>query len=559
MSITHIVATDNIGLSIINDSSKMSFVINETYKNNKDKILELCINQIIKKFNPSKPYFFCDNNNIIDSSELQIDSKCDNTLTIQINPTQNSIYKLKFVGIMIEPIYYLCTSHEIFNDTYEKIVSTYKNCVDGIFTFNSKEIDLYTPLDKLKFKVGCGKINEIIFETNVVKTTNTYTKYKNLFESYKISDKCDEYTTKLDGWYGIKKVFIQPYSYLYCFKYNLLKKFLDAKLINDKDLDEINLTPHLKITTKKIPCCKKQYAKYNDMKIIKINIEYEKDCIYFYIDNNVYFTLFSKKGVSTELYEYKKIIDEELKIFQIIEIKKKIKEKIPAAVKNTLWTNYFGNITTGKCQCCKTQPITNINFDCGHVISEKNGGTIDLDNLRPICRHCNSSMGIRNMDDFMKEYKFNSTKSKEKELNEPVDSKNEIVVKKKSKKVKDDSEDEIVAKNKTKKIKSYDSDDSYDSKNKLICSLGCGVVLKSTVTKQRHENNYCKIFKQQKINNIESEKMKNEEKYVMALKDISKLKLENTIRLKFKEKFESSDSDSIESSDYDSSESYDKK
>jgi hypothetical protein len=85
---------------------------------------------------------------------------------------------------------------------------------------------------------------------------------------------------------------------------------------------------------------------------------------------------------------------------------KKPKEKIPASVKNTLWSKYFPNVIEGKCKCCQTEVISRNNFDCGHIISEKNGGKIHLDNLKPICRSCNSSMGTQNMTDYMKKYGF---------------------------------------------------------------------------------------------------------------------------------------------------------
>jgi hypothetical protein len=602
MSITHIVATDNIGLSVINESSKMLFDIPSTHKNDKNKILKLCINQIIKKFNPSKPYFFCDNDNIIDSSELHIDTKCDlddETLTIQINSTENSIYKLKFVGIITEPIYYLCTSQDIFNDIYEKILSKYKNCSDGTFTFKSKEIELFTPLDQMKFKVGGGKINEIIFESNIAKMTAIHTKYKELFDAYKTIDECDDYIIELDNWYGNINVFIKPHSHLYCFKYNLLKKFLDAQLINDKDLNEINLTPYLEITTIVTPCCNKKYKKYDKLKIKEIKILYENDSIYFYIDDHVYYTLFFKKELYKNLDKYIKIINEELNIFQIIETTKKPKEKIPTTVRNALWSTYFDNTLNGICQCCKIEKISKNNFDCGHVISEKNGGKVTLNNLRPICGSCNSSMGIQNMDEFMVKYGLDQKKpdikikgkkliepsnSKDKKKSKKVessdsddsddsdgsddsddsdDSENESVVKKtkskkiksddskdkkKSKKVKSDdsndsdgSENEGVKKTKpkkvksndskdkkkSKKVKSDDSDDSDDSKDEFICALGCGKVLKSIVTKRRHDNNYCKILKQQRIDNIESEKIKNEE-FEKMKNEIKLLKTEIT-------------------------------
>jgi hypothetical protein len=455
MSVTHIVAKDNIGLSVINDSSKMLFDIPSTHKNDKNKILKLCIDQIIEDFNPSEPYLFYNKDNIIKSIALQIDSNNDiddiddDTITIQINSKKFNIYKLKIFGIITEPIYYLCTSQDIFNDIYEKILSKYKNCNDGTFTFNFKKIELFTPLDKLKFEMGCGKINEITFETNVVKTTTTYTKYRELFDAYKIIDECDDYIIQLDYWYGNKKVFIKSNSYLYYFKYNLLKKFLDAKLINDKDLNEINLTPYLKITTKNIPCCKKKYKKYDKMKIKEINIKYTNDCIFFYIDDHVHYTLLFKKGLHINSDKYTKIINEELNIFQIITTTNKPKEKIPSALRNTLWSTYFDNILNGICQCCKIENISKNNFDCGHIISEKNGGTVTLKNLRPICRSCNSSMGIQNMDDFITNCGFDKGDSKDKiVVKEDVENKKVI-----KKVVKEDSDNEsVVKKIKNKKV-----------------------------------------------------------------------------------------------------------
>lgn len=83
---------------------------------------------------------------------------------------------------------------------------------------------------------------------------------------------------------------------------------------------------------------------------------------------------------------------------------RKKKDKIPAAIKNIVWDNYFKTTTTGKCTCCNVEPISRANFDTGHIISEKNGGEVKIDNLKPICRLCNSSMGAMNMEEFQKKY-----------------------------------------------------------------------------------------------------------------------------------------------------------
>jgi 5-methylcytosine-specific restriction endonuclease McrA len=45
--------------------------------------------------------------------------------------------------------------------------------------------------------------------------------------------------------------------------------------------------------------------------------------------------------------------------------------------------------------------IDSKNFDAGHIISEYNGGEMNVDNIVPICRSCNSSMGKKNMNEYI--------------------------------------------------------------------------------------------------------------------------------------------------------------
>lgn len=84
---------------------------------------------------------------------------------------------------------------------------------------------------------------------------------------------------------------------------------------------------------------------------------------------------------------------------------KKKKQSIPKNVKVLVWSNYIGeNINSHRCLCCKKSIINITNFDVGHVISEKEGGTLEISNLRPICSACNSSMGSMNMIEYVKKY-----------------------------------------------------------------------------------------------------------------------------------------------------------
>ena len=81
------------------------------------------------------------------------------------------------------------------------------------------------------------------------------------------------------------------------------------------------------------------------------------------------------------------------------------KDKIPATLRNAIWSTYISATESrGNCYCCAVEPITKANFAAGHIVAECRGGTVTLQNLRPICTLCNSSMGKTNMHDFIKKY-----------------------------------------------------------------------------------------------------------------------------------------------------------
>ena len=78
------------------------------------------------------------------------------------------------------------------------------------------------------------------------------------------------------------------------------------------------------------------------------------------------------------------------------------KKTINVPLKNNVWDKWVGSdITTTQCLCCSIHTINIRNFHCGHVIAESKGGKTILENLRPICGSCNSSMGTENMCDFI--------------------------------------------------------------------------------------------------------------------------------------------------------------
>ena len=80
---------------------------------------------------------------------------------------------------------------------------------------------------------------------------------------------------------------------------------------------------------------------------------------------------------------------------------------LPACVRDSVWNHYIGeDINKHRCLCCKQVKINNREFQVGHVISVRDGGTDEINNLRPICAPCNHSMGTKNMIEFVKTYGY---------------------------------------------------------------------------------------------------------------------------------------------------------
>jgi hypothetical protein len=69
------------------------------------------------------------------------------------------------------------------------------------------------------------------------------------------------------------------------------------------------------------------------------------------------------------------------------------KEPIPKRIRELVWTTNNGETFSHKCYVTWCDNTLNVfNFQVGHDIPESKGGTIDIDNLKPICASCNLSM-----------------------------------------------------------------------------------------------------------------------------------------------------------------------
>lgn len=95
--------------------------------------------------------------------------------------------------------------------------------------------------------------------------------------------------------------------------------------------------------------------------------------------------------------------------------KKVLKNKktpIPKKIKQLVWNKYIGEEHgIALCKCCDVTVISQMDFVCGHIISEYNGGTVTIDNLKPICSLCNSSMGTKNINEFITMHGLNGNLS----------------------------------------------------------------------------------------------------------------------------------------------------
>lgn len=88
---------------------------------------------------------------------------------------------------------------------------------------------------------------------------------------------------------------------------------------------------------------------------------------------------------------------------------------VSSTLRKKVWENHYGGKTNGICPIigCNQMLSSKIKsgFQCGHIISVKNGGKNDVLNLRPICANCNSKMSSTNWDIFVTEQECNIIES----------------------------------------------------------------------------------------------------------------------------------------------------
>ncbi len=109
--------------------------------------------------------------------------------------------------------------------------------------------------------------------------------------------------------------------------------------------------------------------------------------------------LFEATAKTPVVYKLEAQYEKLLEPMQIDPLPKAKKKPISKALRMAVWQEYIG-IQEAYCYCCQRQKINPFRFQCGHNVAECKGGETTVENLRPVCDLCNSSMGTKNLEEF---------------------------------------------------------------------------------------------------------------------------------------------------------------
>jgi len=160
----------------------------------------------------------------------------------------------------------------------------------------------------------------------------------------------------------------------------------------------------------KCDLCGKIYTSYNGLK--KHTLKNDCSSIHFSICERLREKYNITNQTSNIVNNSSNIQPDNNPTTQINTSEKYKKKTIPLSLKRVVWDYWIGeDIGRTKCLCCNVTQISQMSFHCGHVVAEINGGSLEPQNLKPICHSCNSSMGTTNMNEFIKKYGLDQNKN----------------------------------------------------------------------------------------------------------------------------------------------------
>ena len=313
--------------------------------------------------------------------------------------------------------------------------------------YNSSEAIIYSDKYMMDIKTKCSKLkdNEIIdndtYFSNVTYDeilNNSVIMYNVCYQininkiKYAYEDNCEENLKKLlpstqnniNDW-NILLVIQRKVNNIICLKgaiYNNITKLIALTTsINNKDYNAINshhegwFVSHSRMEAPYRFWYDLTHILQNDIKDKAYDIQYNTaniNSLYKSI-NAEYMSMLEAK----DEYEKEQSSSARLETHSVSNVPEKFStsllgsptllENVPKIHKSLVWNEYIGlDIGRTKCLCCNMNDINILNFHMGHVIAKSKGGSMRVENMRPICSQCNLSMRNENMIDFMKRLEY---------------------------------------------------------------------------------------------------------------------------------------------------------
>jgi len=167
----------------------------------------------------------------------------------------------------------------------------------------------------------------------------------------------------------------------------------NVSIDDEEDLKKIIITKNEEMSRWTVEAYEKQIRKLKKLDV------YIEECR----KHNMYLGMYNFTNESY-CYDWIKDIIKQ-KTGEIIKKEKKERKKsIPKTLRKQVWKTYNKEESSAFCWCCEVNKVDIWQWECGHVISEVHGGTLNIKNLRPICSSCNKSMGTQNMETFKKKH-----------------------------------------------------------------------------------------------------------------------------------------------------------
>ena len=348
--------------------------------------------------------------NIVKGNEKYGPFELDNVQTKYIIPIESLCTSLNILTPELQRDKNLDVIDEIIKYQINFYEKTKRFCFMGELTLFFQDNNYYIIDGQHRYEAMKRIYNKCPFYNiciNVIKSNSNFT-IENAFELLNKSKPVPEYIienttnilkkTKLDYF---KKLFQTKYK-SYISKSNnprkpninidvLLDKINKSYIINCDELSSANdMFEYMEFVN--TIYWKNLDTKYNQKCIDKVEKLNEKHVLYICNDIDDDIWLNNKDWIQ-------EFCDIKLKCNQSDNLKRK---KLSMKERKLVWEKDFKETEKGICKVCNEIEISIHTFQCGHIISHKNGGKTTIENLKPICIKCNNKMSSTNLYEYMK-------------------------------------------------------------------------------------------------------------------------------------------------------------